>query len=404
MSPNVTAGYDTAPRYLDAARRPRSRPPATRSRRSTSTRRRPPAARRTASRPQIKYPTYLGVLSHFDAVVYYTGDDFIPQDITETDPRRLTSADGQTGSLRDGAVGAQRDARAARLRQRGRQARSSPAATSHQAPTSTSTSLSATGPYKWTPDKLFGFYYPAEQRRRRRPARHGVPALARRSPTTRGRTTSASSAARAASARRRSTASRRSTPVAGRTTAGGLFDRHGADHARRGAGDDPNQNADGTPAAARRSPRCGCATGPASPRNEPLRQERDRGRLRPPGAEPRRRRDHLDADTVTFGFGLEQVDAATRDELVGAHAATCCRRRPTPRRRRSSASSTRPTAPCATPRDPVEVDVTAVRRARRHEGGPSCSPTAQLVGRNSGRSRSSSATSRAPRTWAGRSS
>ena len=30
----------------------------------------------------------------------------------------------------------------------------------HQPFTSTSSSLSATGPYTWTPDKLFGFYYP----------------------------------------------------------------------------------------------------------------------------------------------------------------------------------------------------------------------------------------------------
>ena len=30
----------------------------------------------------------------------------------------------------------------------------------HQTFTSTSASLSATGPYTWTPDKLFGFYYP----------------------------------------------------------------------------------------------------------------------------------------------------------------------------------------------------------------------------------------------------
>ena len=49
MSPNVTPGYDTAPRYL-ASTSPRSRPPATRSRRSTSTPRRPTAARRTRSR------------------------------------------------------------------------------------------------------------------------------------------------------------------------------------------------------------------------------------------------------------------------------------------------------------------------------------------------------------------
>ena len=40
--------------------------------------------------PQIKYPTYLGVLSHFDAVDYYTGDDFVPQDIDRA-PTRAAS-------------------------------------------------------------------------------------------------------------------------------------------------------------------------------------------------------------------------------------------------------------------------------------------------------------------------
>ena len=42
----------------------------------------------------------------------------------------------------------------------------------HQTFTSTSTSLSATGPYTWTPDKLFGFFYPPNNDGRRRPARH----------------------------------------------------------------------------------------------------------------------------------------------------------------------------------------------------------------------------------------
>ena len=111
-------------------------------------------------RPQIKYPTYLGVLSHFDAVVYDSGDDFIPQDVTDTNPRRFTSATAQTGSqemapwfhhamlqLRDYAN------EGGKLIVDGRNV--------HQTFTaSTSTSLTATGPYTWTPDKLFGFFYP----------------------------------------------------------------------------------------------------------------------------------------------------------------------------------------------------------------------------------------------------
>ena len=39
------------------------------------------------------------MLSHFDAVNWYSGDDFAPQDLDQTNPRRLTSATAQTGSL-----------------------------------------------------------------------------------------------------------------------------------------------------------------------------------------------------------------------------------------------------------------------------------------------------------------
>ena len=98
-SPNVTSGYDTAPRYLaqhvaalEAAGYEVD----------TFDIDAPPANGGTPNpvpRPQIKYPTHLGVLSHFDAVNYYSGDDFAPQEITETNPRRLTSATAQTGSV-----------------------------------------------------------------------------------------------------------------------------------------------------------------------------------------------------------------------------------------------------------------------------------------------------------------
>ena len=70
VSPNVTARLRHRA-ALPATAQDRARgPPATRSRPTTSTTRRPTAARRTARHPPIKYPTYLGVLSHFDAVVY----------------------------------------------------------------------------------------------------------------------------------------------------------------------------------------------------------------------------------------------------------------------------------------------------------------------------------------------
>ena len=99
MSPNVTPGYATAPRYLaqhvaalEAAGYEVE----------TFNIDAPPqngGSPNPVVRPQIKYPTYLGVLSHFDAVNYYTGDDFIPQDATNTNPRRIATATTQTGSM-----------------------------------------------------------------------------------------------------------------------------------------------------------------------------------------------------------------------------------------------------------------------------------------------------------------
>ena len=99
------------------------------------------------------------MLAHFDAVNYYSGDDFAPQDVTITDPRRPTSEDAQTGNyemsswshkvmleLREYAN------TGGKLLVDGRNV--------HQPFTSTQASLSATGPYTWTPDKIFGFYYP----------------------------------------------------------------------------------------------------------------------------------------------------------------------------------------------------------------------------------------------------
>ena len=158
-SPNVDAGYAAAPRYLaqhvaaleaagyEVETFNIDAPPPTAARPTAPT-------RRSSTRP------YLGVLAHFDAVNYYSGDDFVPQDVD----RHRTRADDatpttQTGLARDGAVGAQGHARTARLRQRGRQA----ARRRPQRPPAVHAPARAcrrTGPYTWTPDKLFGFFYP----------------------------------------------------------------------------------------------------------------------------------------------------------------------------------------------------------------------------------------------------
>ena len=163
VSPNVTPGYATAPRYLaqhvaalEAAGYEVE----------TFNIDAPPAnggSPNPVVRPQIKYPTNLGVMSHFDAVNYYTGDDFIPQEATDTNPRRFASATAQTGSqemapwahkvlleLREYANNG------GKLVVDGRNV--------HQTFTASGSSLSATGPVHLDAGQAVRLLLPAEQR------------------------------------------------------------------------------------------------------------------------------------------------------------------------------------------------------------------------------------------------
>ena len=176
-SPNVTAGYDTAPRYLAQHKAALE---AAGYEVETFDIDNPPANGGTPNpvpREQIKYPTHLGVMAHFDAVNYYSGDDFAPQDVTITDPRRPTSEDAQTGNYEMSLVVAQGHARAARVRQHRRQAaRRRP----QRAP---AVHLEQRQPERDRPVHLdagqdLRLLLPAEQRGRRRPARHRLAALA----------------------------------------------------------------------------------------------------------------------------------------------------------------------------------------------------------------------------------
>src|SRR4051794_36984444 len=361
VSPNVnTAGYDTAPRYLDTyktsleglgyevATYDVDAPPANGG----------PNANGTVF-PAIKYPTYLGVLSHFDAVVYETGDDFAPQDITNTNPRRMTSATAQTGSqemapwahhemleLRDFAN------EGGKLIVAGRQV--------HQPFTSTSASLSATGPWTWTPDKLFGFVYPdnnggnddlvgtAFQRSRgisNDTWQNYLGVIGRQDGIGVAQTNAANS----------NNPQIAGFPVAAKT--GGLFDGMGPVTIDESSTNDPNQAADGTPLPL---PRLATRLRNWGPTNEPLRAERVEADYATPvtyttsgGAIISTR------DTVTFGFGLEQVSADNRSEFLKRSLNYLL---PT------TADTTPPTIVgfkwplegfTATPADPVEADVTA---------------------------------------------
>jgi hypothetical protein len=358
VSPNVKPGYDTAPRYLNTYKTALE---ALGYEVSTFDVDNPPANNGTPNSvvyPPIKYPTNLGVLSHFDAVVYESGDDFVPQDITITDPKRMTSATAQTGSnemapwfhhamleLRDYAN------EGGKLVVAGRNV--------HQAPTGTTsnqgtTSLSATGPYTWTPDKLFGFYYPDNNG-----GDDDLPGTAfQRSRGTSNDTWQNYLGVSGRQGGIGTTTSYAGAPVTPAAT--GLFAGMPAITIDSAAGNDPNQNADGTPLPVAKAPIRLRNWAAANATNEPLRAERiEADYTTTPAQNASGGAIVSTRDSLTFGFGLEQVDSATRSELLKRSLSYLV---PT------TADTTAPTivgykwppaSSTATPADPIEVDVTA---------------------------------------------
>ena len=353
-SPNRSAGYDTAPRYLDAHVDALE---AAGYEVETFDVDAPPE--NADSSPSLKQPTALGVLSHFDAVVLESGDDFIPQDMTETNPRHLSTPTAQAGSqqLASWAHKTMISLRdylneGGKLVVGGRNA--------HAWPISTG-GLTATGPYQWAPDKVFGFFYPdgnagdddlpgtAFQRYRgisNDTWQNYLGAVARATTGTGNTAVSTGYGNPVLDAE----------PMAAR--AGGIFDGIAPFTLDTAAGDDPNEDATGAPA-----PR---AKSPTRLRNwssisvqEPLRQERVELDVTSPQTQQGGTALST-ADTVTFGFGLEQVGTTVREQLLGRALAHLL---PT------TADATAPqvafkapesgSGQTFTPRDPVEVDVTA---------------------------------------------
>jgi hypothetical protein len=358
VSPNVNPGYANAPRYLaqhvaalEAAGYEVE----------TFNIDAPPqwGGAVYATDTPIKYPTYIGVLSHFDAVNYYTGDDFVPQDPTNTNPRRIATATTQTGSqemapwahkvmleLREYANNG------GKLLVDGRNV--------HQTFTSSSSSLSATGPYTWTPDKLFGFFYPdnnagdddlpgtAWQRSRtisNDTWQNYLGVVGRQSGVGVTLQTTANS----------NNPNIQGYPVAAK--AGGIFDGMAPVTLDEGSTSDPNQNADGSPFP---QPRIPLRLRNWGASNEPLRAETVQADFQTPVNYTTSGGSAISTrDAVTFSFGLEQADEASRNELVRRAMAYLLP---------PTADTTAPTIvgfkypaalSTATPQDPVEVEVTA---------------------------------------------
>ncbi len=365
-SPNVDAGYDTAPRYLTqhvAALEAAGYEV------ETFNIDAPPANGGTANgvvRPQIKYPTQFGVLAHFDAVNYYSGDDFVPQDASETDPRRLSSVTGQTGSfemapwahkvmieLREYAN------EGGKLLVDGRNV--------HQAFTSNSASLGATGPYNWTPDKLYGFFYPpnnggdddlpgtAWQRSRASSNdtwQNYLGVIGRQS----GIGTSELESPTLPNGQTNNNPLVSGYPVAAK--AGGLFDGMAPLVLEQGSAGDPNEAADGSPLPLARKPLRLRDWGPT---NEPLRAERIEADYATPIAYPATTGGAAIStrDAVTFGFGLEQLTQAQRNEVVQRAMqhllpTTADTKAPTINGFKYPANNY-----VATPNDPVDLELTA---------------------------------------------
>ena len=189
----------------------------------------------------------------------------------------------------------------------------------HQTFTASGSSLSATGPYTWTPDKLFGFFYPPNNA-----GDDDLPGTAwQRSRGISNDTwqnylgvVGRQSGVGVALTTRPTRPTRSITGVPGRApTAGGLFAGMAPFTLDAEPTDDPNQNADGTAAAAGRASRCACATG-ARPTSRCARRRSQADFATPVTYTTGGGAIISTRDAVTFCFGLEQVDQATRNELV----------------------------------------------------------------------------------------
>jgi hypothetical protein len=349
-SPNVTAGYDTAPRYLDehvAALEAAGYEV------ETFDIDAPPANGGTPNpvpRAQIKHPTYLGVMDHFDAVNYYSGDDFAPQDASLTDPRRPTSETSQTGNyemaswahkvmleLREYANNG------GKLLIDGRNV--------HQPFTSTSSSLSATGPYTWTPDKLFGFYYPPNNE-----GDDDLPGTAWQRSRTSSNDTWQNYLGVVGRQGGNGVSGTKFDDAPVTPTAGSVFAGMPPFTVNTAAGDNPTQDADGNPLPLAKSPlRLRNWSSP----NEPLRQETIQADYATePAQSPNGGAIMSTRDTVTFGFGLEQVDQVTRNELVRRSMAHLLPAGPDTTPPTVVGFKYPPNLSDATPRDPVEIELT----------------------------------------------
>jgi hypothetical protein len=267
----------------------------------------PPANATGAS--GLKYPTFLGVLSHFDAVDYYTGDDYVPQDAAETNPRYLSSGTAFSGSnvvsqwaakgwfnLRDYLN------EGGKVVLDGRNVN-----TTFASPT---TGVSDYSTFLFNPDQFYGFNYPPNNA-----GDDDRPGTAFIRPHNINNDIEQYFFGVGQRQGGYGTATYDGAPVG--PVATGIFAGLAPFSVDTAAGDDPNQDAAGNPAPRAKSiTRLRTLSSITTPQ-QPLRQERAELDVQTTPAQSANGGVAISTrDTVTFGFGLEQVDQATREALV----------------------------------------------------------------------------------------
>jgi hypothetical protein len=259
--------------------------------------------------PGLKYPTLLGVLKHFDAVDYYTGDDYVPQDAAETNPRRLSTATAFSGSnvvsqwaakgwfnLRDYLN------EGGKVVLDGRNAN-----TTFASPT---TGLSDYSTFLFNPDQFYGFNYPPNNA-----GDDDRPGTAFIRPHNINNDIEQYFFGVGQRQGGYGTTTYNNAPVG--PVANGIFAGLAPFAVDTAAGDDPNQDAAGAPAPRAKSVTRLRTISSIDTPQQPLRQERAELDVQTTPAQSANGGVAISTrDTITFGFGLEQVDQATREALV----------------------------------------------------------------------------------------
>ena len=249
------------------------------------------------------------MLSHFDAVDYYTGDDYIPQEPAETNARYASTATAFGGStvVASWAVKGWFELRDY-LNEGGKAVLDGRNVNTTFA--STSTSLTAYSDFQFYADPLYGFNYPPNVG-----GDDDRPGTAYLRPHDVNNDIEQYFFGVASRAGGYGSTTYNAAPVA--PVGSGIFAGVAPFTVDTAAGNDPNTDAAGTTPAPRAKSVTRLRTLSSVTSQQPLRQERAELDVQTTPAQTANGGVAISSrDTITFGFGLEQVDQATRETLV----------------------------------------------------------------------------------------